>query len=419
MKFLPYFKSILFYVSIFLFCACGNSKLLSDTEKQSWRQAQATWNKQRVSIEADETPAQNTASRQRQTRALVPKKSPKTTAVARNKSSPAPATQSPRKNINEVATTVDIPQPDDSHAFVHSVLPVENKATKNNKKSRANKDISFHLQGNGSAIAPLAFPQQNKGKKDGSIITAPAPLIIAGIFSAEMWHQCFPDRYGVAATGKNSVNEVGNDDFFSFEAFVRACQHFPDFLNEGDVTLQKRELAAFLAHISIETGDLRFREQLNIQKSYSVQHADYPPVEGKDYHGRGPIQLSYNYNYGQFSKAYFGDKNVLLQRPEMLMEDAAVSFGSAIWFWMTPQPPKPSCHSVIAGIWKPSDADKKNHRLPGFGLTLNIINASQCGENAPVYAQKRYEAYERFCNYLGVDKGENCMCENQVPYGKQ
>ena len=51
----------------------------------------------------------------------------------------------------------------------------------------------------------------------------------------------------------------------------------------------------------------------------------------------GPIQLSYNYNYGLFSKEYFGDKMVLLNDPDKVKKDGELAFISALWFWMTPQ----------------------------------------------------------------------------------
>ena len=34
-------------------------------------------------------------------------------------------------------------------------------------------------------------------------------------------------------------------------------------------------------------------------------NSDYPCQTGKSYHGRGPMQLSWNYNYGYFSEQVF------------------------------------------------------------------------------------------------------------------
>ncbi|MDR2938546.1 MAG: chitinase [Prevotellaceae bacterium] len=234
--------------------------------------------------------------------------------------------------------------------------------------------------------------------------------LFLGLISEEMWEELFPNRLG---RGTNS----DENDFYSFEAFKEATKHFPRFLNEGNEAARRRELAAFLAHLAQETGYFRYLEQLTVARSYSVSNKEYPPVEGKEYYGRGPIQLSYNYNYGQFSKAYFGDKNVLLKNPELLATDSVVSFGSAIWFWMTMQPPKPACHDVMVGNWNPVDVDDYANRKPGFGLTLNIINASQCGKQSE-HADKRYAIYDSMCKYFGTTKGKNCDCIDQLPYGK-
>ncbi|MDR0688365.1 MAG: chitinase [Prevotellaceae bacterium] len=266
---------------------------------------------------------------------------------------------------------------------------------------------------------PNKRPQPPKGAKpaEGSSSLSAAAAqgqhsgaLFGGMISEEMWDELFPNRLGRRA------GERG--DFYSLAALVEAAKHFPRFLHEGSETQRRRELAAFLAHLTQETGGFRYLKQISVTRSYSVANKEYPPVEGKEYYGRGPMQLSYNYNYGQFSNAYFGDKSVLLNNPELLAADSVVSFGSAIWFWMTMQSPKPSCHDVMVGGWEPGSMDTDANRLPGFGLTLNIINASQCGKKSE-HAQKRYDLYERYCTYFGVTKGDNCECTNQLPYGKK
>ncbi len=98
---------------------------------------------------------------------------------------------------------------------------------------------------------------------------------------------------------------------------------------------KKRELAAFLANIAQETSGgwddapggyfawgLYFIEENN--KGNGNNYTDiaktaYPPTEGQAYYGRGPKQLSWNYNYGQFSEAWFGDKKYTLKKiPDFL-----------------------------------------------------------------------------------------------------
>lgn len=250
--------------------------------------------------------------------------------------------------------------------------------------------------------------------------------------NAAKWNELFPHRHGMR--GKNTRKPA--TDFYSFRALVEAAKHFPDFLT-GSSIIQKRELAAFLANIAQETGSgwaeapggyfkwgLYFVEE--VEDSSKNKYADpskvnYPPVPGKSYMGRGPKQLSWNYNYGQFSEAWFGTKDTLLHHPELLAEDPELSFASAIWFWMTPQFPKPSCHQIMNGTWKPTENDLQKGRVPGFGATLNVINGGvECGKGANEFEKTayRYKYYLYFCHYLNVSPGENISCSDQKPFGQ-
>ncbi|MGY3795537.1 glycoside hydrolase family 19 protein [Aquimarina sp. 433] len=195
------------------------------------------------------------------------------------------------------------------------------------------------------------------------------------------------------------------------------------FASEGDDTTIKRELAAFLANISQETTGgwatapggpyswgLHFREEQGYEGTGNLGYRDegninYPAAPGKSYHGRGPIQLSWNYNYGQVSEFLFGDKNVLLNSPEQVLQDAALAFQTAIWFWMTPQYPKPSAHDVMVGNWIPSPYDQERNRKPGFGMTVNIINGGlECGSGTEIpKVLGRIGFYERYTGILNVN----------------
>jgi hypothetical protein len=77
----------------------------------------------------------------------------------------------------------------------------------------------------------------------------------------------------------------------------------------------------------------------------------------------------------------------LLQRPETLSKDPVLSFASAIWFWMTPQFPKPSCHDIMVGEWIPTANDTLKRRMPGFGATANVIMEAWNSE-VELYLQK-------------------------------
>ncbi|PSV87114.1 glycosyl hydrolase family 18 protein [Photobacterium leiognathi] len=123
----------------------------------------------------------------------------------------------------------------------------------------------------------------------------------------------------------------------------------------------------------------------------------------KSYFGRGAKQLSYNYNYGPFSNAMYGDVSVLLNNPE-LVADTWLNIASAIFFYVYPQPPKPSMLSVIDGSWTPNQADIDAGLSNGFGTTIHIINGGlECGSGSEdARAQSRINYYNEFANYLSV-----------------
>jgi basic endochitinase B len=259
----------------------------------------------------------------------------------------------------------------------------------------------------------------------------PAKSSVTRYLNEKTWNVLFPNRVGV---GNNHIDKI---DFYSFKAFATAASLFPAFLNEGEESTRKRELAAFLANIAQETsggwasapggyfkwGLYYLEEKPNNQPlAYTdTSKKNYPPVAGKLYYGRGPKQLSWNYNYGQFSEAWFGTKDSLLLHPEWLIKDPVLSFASAIWFWMTPQHPKPSCHDIITGKWEPTQDDIQNGRLPGFGATVNVINGGvECGRGTDLKQTKyRYDYYTYFCQYFHVDPGPNISCANQKQFGIQ
>ena len=69
---------------------------------------------------------------------------------------------------------------------------------------------------------------------------------------------------------------------------------------------------------------------------------------GQNAVSRGAKQISYNYNYGQFSTFMYGDPLHLLKNPELLAT-TWLALASAVWFFVMPQPPKPSMLEVR--IW--------------------------------------------------------------------
>ncbi|HSC80605.1 MAG TPA: glycoside hydrolase family 19 protein [Chitinolyticbacter sp.] len=134
-----------------------------------------------------------------------------------------------------------------------------------------------------------------------------------------------------------------------------------------------------------------------------------------DYFGRGSKQLSWNYNYGQFSKSLYGDANVLLDNPGRVA-DTWLNFASAIWFAVYPQSPKPPMTWVVDGTWVPNAVDQANNMSPGFGATVHIINGGiECGGGTEKQqVLNRIAAYKEFAREMGVTipAGEALGCAN-------
>ncbi|MHB1921366.1 MAG: chitinase [Chitinophagaceae bacterium] len=300
---------------------------------------------------------------------------------------------------------------------------------KNFSASMLNAVILFLSLVMGSCHSPAPVHFNNMGLKN---VTG-GKTNLSQLISASQWNELFPNRYGLASSGVNAADS-GKDDFYTFNAFESAAKKFPAFLGEKNDTLQRRELAAFLAHIAQETTGgwpaapggyqtwgLYFKDEQGCQggcPAYSISsNSQFPPTPGQSYQGRGPMQLSYNYQYGLFSLAYFGDKQVLLDHPDLLDQDSVLAFASAIWFWMTPQANKPSCHEVMDGEWKPNLRDSLAGRKPGFGTTLNIINGGvECGHPPLGKTLMRYQEYQYFCHFLRVSAGMNLDCTYQIPF---
>ena len=226
-----------------------------------------------------------------------------------------------------------------------------------------------------------------------------------------------------------------HDPLYSYDSFIKAAADFPLFAGEGTPETRKREVAAFFAHAAHETTNggpaspggeyawgLFYTEELGCRDGHCTVYntggtSSYRPAPGKSYYGRGPLQLSYAYNYGQAGS----DLGLpLLEKPELVSHDGVVAFEAALWFWMKTQPPKPSCHDVICGKWTPSSQDVQLGRRPGFGMTIDIINGGQeCKSQDPAIKKNREDRigfYRHFASILNVPVEKDCDCVGMGTY---
>ncbi|CAI9270968.1 unnamed protein product [Lactuca saligna] len=108
----------------------------------------------------------------------------------------------------------------------------------------------------------------------------------------------------------------------------------------------------------------------------------------KGYYGRGPIQLSWNYNYGPAGRSIGFDG---LNNRGTVATDPVIAFRTALWFWMN------NVQSVLVSG-------------QGFGATIRAINGMECDGGNPDTISSRVRYYSRYCDQLGVAPGDNLRC---------
>ncbi|MFE2422508.1 glycoside hydrolase family 19 protein [Streptomyces hokutonensis] len=207
----------------------------------------------------------------------------------------------------------------------------------------------------------------------------------AGTFvvSEAQFNQMFPSR----------------NSFYSYSGLTAALSAYPGFATTGSDTTKKQEAAAFLANVSHETGGLVYIVEQNT--------ANYPtycdwsqwygcPAGQSAYYGRGPLQLSWNFNYKAAGDALGID---LLNNPWLVQNDSAVAWKTALWYWNTQSGPGSMTphNAIVSGA--------------GFGQTIRSINGSvECDGKNPAQVQSRVDAYQRFTSILGTSTGANLYC---------
>jgi basic endochitinase B len=239
---------------------------------------------------------------------------------------------------------------------------------------------------------------------------------LADVLTRELYTLMFPNR----------------NELYGYDALIEAAASYPEFGTEGTPGQRRRELAGFLGNSAHETTGgwaaapggpeawgLYFTQEVGCEEGACTQYCDtsnvrYPCAPGKTYHGRGPIQLSWNFNYGALGEVLGLD---LLHDPDRVTSDGVTAFRTALWFWMTPQPPKPSAHAALLGTWHPTDVDSAAGRKPGFGMTVNIINGGlECGAPTDDRVRDRIRFFRHFVELLGTTEGESLECADMQSY---
>ncbi|MCM2389590.1 glycoside hydrolase family 19 protein [Streptomyces albipurpureus] len=203
------------------------------------------------------------------------------------------------------------------------------------------------------------------------------------VVSEEQFNQMFPRR----------------NPFYTYKGLTDAMKAFPKFAHTGTDTMRKQEAAAFLANISHESGGLFYITEINKDNYPHYCDTTQPygcPAGGSAYYGRGPIQLSWNFNY-KAAGDWLGID--LLNHPEKVETDPAISMMTALWYWNTQDGPGPVTghDAMVSGA--------------GFGQTIRSINGFlECEGKNPAQVQSRINRYKNFTQILGVPTGANLSC---------
>ncbi|GAB3232434.1 hypothetical protein GCM10027447_28220 [Glycomyces halotolerans] len=207
-----------------------------------------------------------------------------------------------------------------------------------------------------------------------------------------------PSGFIVSETQFNQMFP-GRNSFYTYQGLVNAAASYPAFAGTGDTTVRKREAAAFLANISHETGGLVHIVEQNTGNYSHYCDAGQPygcPAGQAAYYGRGPIQLSWNFNYNAAGQALGLD---LLNNPWLVEQDATVAWQTALWYWNTQSGP-----GTMTGHTAMTTG-------AGFGESIRSINgALECDGGNPAQVQSRIDKYTSFTQVLGTTTGGNLSC---------
>ncbi|WP_432968550.1 glycoside hydrolase family 19 protein [Dactylosporangium sp. CA-233914] len=202
------------------------------------------------------------------------------------------------------------------------------------------------------------------------------------VVSEAQFNQMFPSRNG----------------FYTYAGLTDAMKKYPAFATTGSDTVKRQEAAAFLANVSHETGGLVYINEINTANWPHYCDTSQPygcPAGQSAYHGRGPIQLSWNFNYKAAGDALGVD---LLNNPDLVATNSSISWQTGLWYWMTGT----------------GNAGTTSHNAmvngQGFGTTIRAINSIECNGGNPAQVQSRVNLYNQFVAILGVPAGGNLTC---------
>ncbi len=155
-----------------------------------------------------------------------------------------------------------------------------------------------------------------------------------------------------------------------------------------------------LAQLLQESAGLTAKSEIQCAQSGCPGQYETPgcDADGKDYYGRGYIQLTWCANYKAASQDLLGDTS-LVTNPDSVATDENLSWNTAFWFWKV-QTQRPQLQQIQQEFENIILYQVNVHAQPGvsdgnFGATTKAINGDlECGSGPNVAT-----AHTRFAIY--------------------
>jgi len=146
-----------------------------------------------------------------------------------------------------------------------------------------------------------------------------------------------------------------------------------------------KELALLMGNMAHESGAFRYVEEI---KCAGVNHVTAECPYGL-YHGRGYIQLSWDYNYRE--AANYLNNQQIFSNPNIVMYDPAVNWQTVQWFWV----------SRVQNTF--------SRRGYTMGASVRAINGGIECDNGPISPQ-RVQFIQCFQRNFGLPVESNTQC---------
>jgi len=109
-----------------------------------------------------------------------------------------------------------------------------------------------------------------------ALVASSANAALENILTKNLYNQIFPSALPI----------------YKYENMISTAKKYPSFANTGNSDVDKREVAAFLGQIALESGYLQYVEEI-AKSDYCQASQEYPCAAGKQYYGMYDVVTTY------------------------------------------------------------------------------------------------------------------------------